>query len=436
MSTNIPRNNKESLDQLLESIIPLLRTASEAEGSKIGEIKIETKVVMNPLPNVHPDTGYFRIFITHEGAENHYGFYILKYFFPSEEGGNGFVRTDLGKEPAVSEYLLLRSYRDKGAHVPSPYLHTSEPGMILMEDMGIDSLEKKVTGKSEDKRVDLTSLALKELSEFHKAGSEIQGEVLRRMGRVVLSSGDLMKKLKSYYALLKASDEEVAEGKVNPNPAGWRAFCEASEPLVKSIIGTDQLIHGDMASYHVFFKEDEKGEEGVWFIDLGNPKFDHVAFDCAPLIFSKDINIPPERAEEVYISYLKNARLDGVSGSKLSIEKKIVSKELNILLSAGVFQALRRAAKDKIFRLRYPSIQEAFISAHPNYKNVGNYYHRIAPETVRFLIENSDRFELKDDTCRLYEELITQLENLRNENNNTRKFNISDVSTTRIQTLV
>jgi len=399
--------NKTERELRIESLIPILEDALNKDLTTVS-ISIE------PLPSVHEGTSYHRVFIT-PGEES----YILKRFLPGE-GENGFVRTGIPKNPASKEFALMELYRAAGANVPMPYSYSDEPSSLLIEDMGTESLELRVRGKEEDERVALTSKALEAIADFHRVGRSIQGEVLvRRPKEEILSRRNLIQRLKSYYAVITASEDRIRNGEAfqDTSPEGWNEFKTALSPVIKNILGEDQLIHGDLTSYHLFFRTNEEGEETVWIVDHGNPGFDVVAFDCAPGgIFSQDTAIPLHRTEEVFYTYLEKARLEGVRGSKVGLKQDIVTTEFETLLNAGIITNLRRLAKARKLRLRHPEIYEGFISAHPTYNGSEDYYRKTTPEIVRFILESSDRFRLLQEDIRNYERLARFLDNMVEEN--------------------
>lgn len=397
----------------IESTVPILVDLMRRGIKESVVMEIDTE----ELPSVHTGTEYYRQTIKGKKRKNgettNTGSVISKSFIGDEEVG--FERPDIKKNTLQMEADLMREYEEKNANVPR--LYPSRNNILIMEDLGKNSLEKRINGENEKERVRLTTLAIRELAYLHKMGREIQGEFFKKYN-VAKNKANLEDRARRYFADLSSSREQIREGQTNySNPAGWRKsfFPVFENTVLDNISGEDQLIHGDMTTYHLFFVQNGEGEEKIYTVDFGNPKFDLVCFDNAPIVFSQDTNIPIEKVEDVFIPYLEEkARLEGFKGSSRLLYKGEVSRNVKKILNVGIFENLRRSAKSKVLQNKFPEIYRGFIETHPTYEGCRSHYQKSTSEIIDFLRENSSRFELSDQEISGYENLGEQVSFLLN----------------------
>ena len=400
---------EEKNQDLVRHMIPFFADLARSNREKDEPIHSSTKTRMVSLPSVHKGTSYFRVELKREGEEGEgTEEFLLKYFLPGGEKLNGFTREGLGRKPARNECEIMDLYRKGGANVPRPHSHHEEPGIIIMEDMGKNSLERCLMEEGLEERKRLVSLALDELGNFHRVGRQIQRDVLRELPHSI-DPERMESKAKKYFAVLTASEEEIREGDVNyRNPKGWKDFWRRFEPSVmEGIRGEAQLIHGDMTTYHVFINENEEESEEAWIVDLGNPDFNLATFDDAPLIFSQDSRIPIEDVKDVYIPHLEKSRLADVKGgSRAGFYREAKLRHLESLFNTAILANLRRSSKARILEVKYPdSTFEDFVSQHPTYRGCRSFYHRSTLQVVDYLLENSRNYGFSEERISEYEGL-------------------------------
>jgi aminoglycoside/choline kinase family phosphotransferase len=164
-------------------------------------------------------------------------------------------------------------------------------------------------------------------------------------------------------------------------------FLRLFEVITRDLYSGIQLIHGDMSTYHVFFRRDG-GEEKAYFIDLGNPKFAPVVFDVGDLLFSPGIYLPLERKLEISDEYVTKDKNVTSRNFLYRAAKDILLNERKRLCFAGIFECLRRTARDREAKVKHPKHSGIFARKHPDYINPAQHYADMSRELFDFLIRN------------------------------------------------
>ncbi len=323
--------------------------------------------------------------------------YFAKQFLVSNELKENprFLRRTFNKNPLGFEYSLLKVYNDNGANVPRPVFHSPELNTLIMEDFGEDTLEKRLLGASEKRTMDLLNQTLIEMINFHKIARQHQAVFLNNNPLGILKTSRLVERALNYYSILLLERTELLEG-VKPKLDGRTDLVRYFNGIAKELLVNSQPIHGDMSTYHVFFRPKGKGEEAC-FIDFGNPKFASTSFDVGDLLFSPGIYLSLENKLEVLDEYVVRANQVPSRNILYKASKDILFGERRRLCFAGIFECLRRAARDREARIKYPKQSEYFVRKHPAYENPLPHYADTSKQLLNFLIVNSDRYKLNKE---------------------------------------
>jgi len=347
-----------------------------------------------------------------------------EYTLGEMNGEKTLFRNNLGEDPAGFENLLLSLYRKAGQNVPEPCHFYSDEHILLMEDLGDDSLEKRMKTASKRDAIKHLKKVVREMQHLHKGGREIQAEVIAKIPESFKKSEKLLEKGIEYYTILAlpSEDNRLIRSLSDPEqiPSRLREsaerFADFFGVVTRNIYGESQLIHGDMTTYHIYFTQ-QNGNERIFFIDFGSPKLLPVGFDLADLFISPEIpDLSVEEILEVYNEYIEEHRLKGVRGGFgiKSVARNIIDEENKKLCYIALFECLRCASKQKKERLFYPREFERYAEAHPKYANPESHYKDVALKFREFLLRkaDSDAYRLSDGDKRNLEMLESYFNDL------------------------
>lgn len=390
---------QKSLSERIDELIPLLGTVIGRASSL--EVKTE------PAGST-PNSEYFELELKYsdeEGKEREEKYHIKRFLQQNRQGKvASFFSAKRGNIQAVENEILNR-YKEEGCNVPSSYVKAGED-ILILESIRGEKLEKKLVENraDEEKRKNLIERTSLKLADLHHAGRKIQGNILDTQ---ILRSTELMQRSALYCAVICASEEDLVkmakEGNgnseiiktiKNKHQYTFSKFNKFFEIFAEHFSSQEtQLIHGDMATYHVIFDVNET----PWFIDFGKPKFSNIVFDLAPLYFSQDTALPIEAIEEVFLKYLEreNMNLTGQKTSKLPKERFI--GKFKSLLYGDCFENIRRGSKSRFLRVVYPKEYSQFIKAHPSYKNSMPYYKKSTLDVIEYLLKRQDGFKINKE---------------------------------------
>jgi len=355
------------------------------------------------IPSAREGTRYLRILA---GSKK----YFVKQFLRTgcKNGTSKLSRRALSSDPAKFEYNILKTYSENGASVSVPISCSSELDTIVMEDIGDDTLEKRLLGASESKTSDLLSKAIAEMVNLHKVARQYQNLLLSEDSPSILKTSMLANRALNYYGILIASKKSLLQ-KEKPKIGRKFEFLDLFDLVTRNVCSDTQLVHGDMSSYHIFFTQEENGEK-VRFIDFGNPKFASVFIDVGDLLFSPGIYLPLERRLEILNEYVAKNKNLGSKDLLHKATKEILLSEQRRLCFVGIFECLRRAARDKEAKIKYPVQSRYFARKHPAYENPIPGYAKTSMQLANFLMANSGRYGLNDFESRKLERLSHVLE--------------------------
>lgn len=294
-----------------------------------------------------------------------------------------------------TEFELLNMYRNLGCNVPSPAVKLKN--ILIMREIAGKSLED-LTGPegSEEKRAELVEQTIPHIKKINDNGRRIEGYILHGnldVGKKIEETANLLKQSERYFTILAATEEDLRglkskeeeaqlieqiTKKCGSNFSVFNSFFEIINRHFSS--QNNQLIHGDMTSYHVIINEN--GEP--WFIDFGKPKNSNVVFDTIPLYFSQDTSLSLKIVEELF---RKELDIRGVS-------KDRIDEEFKSLYLGGCFSNIRRGSKNLTLRVACPNEYALFINKHPSYAYSLGYYKNTAKKLLEGMLKNKDRFKI------------------------------------------
>jgi len=323
------------------------------------------------------------------------GLYVAKLFLLGERGR--VMRRKMSDNPARFEYRLLKLFWDAGIRVPKPVPYSTPPedNVLIMEDLGSNTIEKEMRTADKTGQTRLLKKVLSAMLKFHNTASQIQYQVMQQSpARIVTSSLPFRRALR-YYSTLLTPEITLSTNRM-VKVSRDEQFMKAFEVVAENVSGDAQLVHGDMTLYHAMMvpRAGKSDEDEVALLDLGSPKFLPITSDIAQVLFAPGVNnLNLEEKVNLFEEYVENRLLAPTTSGFLGLGKgsatpDYLKEQVKRFMFSVIFESLRAPAKLKSLALS-PRRYEAFLNEHPNYGCV-NHYIETARQAGAYMIEYAD----------------------------------------------
>lgn len=344
--------------------------------------------------------------------------FVVKYYY--ESGNGAYQKLPTRKSRASTENSLMKMYRNEGFEsVPKSFMEPRQRDILYMKDVGDIPAERKLR-ENPDKQKKILQEILLVLSRFHAIG--------KRKGFSLPSRGD-------YDRLLKSRNFNDVGNALLHHYIGSKenSFTELREDFRKSFsfLGNyleekvDQIIHGDLNTYHIIFNN---GNMNI--LDLEKAKLGHVTQDLAGLLCSPEVKLSSIEAEELLKEYKReyetfNSALKvGIKGirrpirdagrildSLVEVDERVTNDFIKTFYYSAVFECFRRCGKMLELKDKYPETYRRFVARYPGYINAETKYSQKITEITGVIKGRKDKLFSEEEEKRFIdlEKVITRV---------------------------